>query len=190
MQFFLQGLSALVLLAYPFAVYLGVERFGLPCVALLLLTALGLRVISVRGRSRELKYMAVISGFVGMTLIALSLLFKEYGWLTFYPVVVNLCMLGVFAYSLRQPQTIIERLARIQEPDLPAEGIRYTRRVTQLWCVFFILNACFALYTCFHSLALWTLYNGLISYLLVGVLLALEWGVRQLVRRKHLHNEL
>ncbi|MFD2438254.1 COG4648 family protein [Modicisalibacter luteus] len=37
-----------------------------------------------------------------------------------WPVIVNATLLSVFAWSLRQPQSMIERLARRQEPDLPA----------------------------------------------------------------------
>lgn len=55
-----------------------------------------------------------------------------------------------FSWSLRSPTSLIERLARIQHPDLPPEGIIYTRRVTQIWCVF-IVNGSIALVT-----ALWS----------------------------------
>ncbi|EXJ46560.1 putative dNA gyrase subunit B [Vibrio parahaemolyticus VPTS-2010_2] len=94
-------------------------------------------------------------------------------------------MLCVFAFSLKQPQSIIERLARLQEPELPPSGVAYTRKVTMVWCVFFVLNAAFALYTCFLPVKIWTLYNGLISYLLAGSLFAGEWIVRQFVRKEH-----
>ncbi|GAD80392.1 hypothetical protein [Vibrio ezurae] len=173
-------LSAVVLLAYPFAVYFGIDRFGFSIVGILLILALGVRLLSVqKTKLKELKYVAQISAVTGISLVGLGLIFKQHGWLTFYPVVVNLCMLVVFASSLKQPQTIIERLARLQDPDLPQSGVDYTRKVTQIWCVFFISNGLFALYTCFHSLQLWTLYNGLISYILAGSLFAIEWIVRQ-----------
>ncbi|WP_079751670.1 COG4648 family protein, partial [Vibrio parahaemolyticus] len=122
---------------------------------------------------------------VGILLVALGMVFKQHGWLKFYPVVVNVCMLCVFAFSLKQPQSIIERLARLQEPELPPSGVAYTRKVTMVWCVFFVLNAAFALYTCFLPVKIWTLYNGLISYLLAGSLFAGEWIVRQFVRKEH-----
>jgi uncharacterized membrane protein len=76
-------------------------------------------------------------------------------------------------------------LARLQEPDLPESGVLYTRKVTLVWCAFFIMNAATALYTCFESIEIWTLYNGLISYLLAGSLFAGEWIVRQFVRKEH-----
>jgi len=62
--------------------------------------------------------------------------------------------------------------------------VRYTRRVTQIWCLFFILNGTIATFTCLHGdMALWTLWNGLLSYLLIGLLMAGEWLVRQRIRR-------
>ncbi|OBT14776.1 DNA gyrase subunit B [Vibrio sp. UCD-FRSSP16_10] len=175
-------LSAIVLLAYPFAVYFGIDKFGFSIVGILLVLALGVRLLSVqKTQLKELKYVAQVSAVVGITLVCLGALFKQHNWLTFYPVVVNLCMLMVFASSLRQPQTIVERLARLQDPELPQSGVDYTRKVTIIWCLFFIGNGLFALYTCFHSLELWTLYNGLISYILAGCLFAGEWIVRQLL---------
>ncbi|CDU09567.1 hypothetical protein VDIAB_270376 [Vibrio diabolicus] len=50
---------------------------------------------------------------------------------------------------------------------------------------FLRLNAAVALYTCFLPVKIWTLYNGLISYLLAGGLFAGEWIVRQFVRKEH-----
>jgi uncharacterized membrane protein len=56
--------------------------------------------------------------------------------------------------------------------------------VTQVWCLFFLCNGGVALYTALYSsLAFWTLYNGLIAYVLMGLVFAIEYGVRQLVRR-------
>ena len=67
--------------------------------------------------------------------------------LKLYPVLVNTAMLSVFGYSLIFPPSMVERLARLREPELPPEAIGYTRRVTQLWSVFFALNGAAALIT-------------------------------------------
>lgn len=58
-----------------------------------------------------------------------------------YPVWVSLLMLALFGGSLFAKQSLIERLARLQTPDLPPEGVRYTRRITQIWCVFLCSTA-------------------------------------------------
>lgn len=186
MRQLLTVLSAVVLLAYPFAIYFGLERFGISLVGIVLIFALGIRLFSVqRSKLKELKSVAQASALVGITLVGLSVWFKQHGWMIFYPVVVNACMLALFAASLKQPQTIIERLARLQEPNLSESGVIYTRKVTAIWCVFFTLNGLTALYTCFQSIEIWTLYNGLISYLLAGSLFATEWVVRQFIRKDH-----
>lgn len=36
---------------------------------------------------------------------------------------------------------LIERIARISEPALPPELCRYTRRLTAVWCCYFVLAA-------------------------------------------------
>ncbi len=104
--------------------------------------------------------------------------------LLWYPVVVNLAMLLLFAASLWRAMPLVERLARLREPNLPPQAVRYTRRVTQVWCLFFIFNGGMALATCLiGNLHLWTLWNGGISYLLIGMLMGGEWLVRQRMRR-------
>ncbi|CDU09568.1 Predicted membrane protein (fragment) [Vibrio diabolicus] len=143
MRQLLTGLSAIVLFAYPFAVYFGIDKFGLNLVGGLLIAALLLRVfIANKTPLKEFKFLALATGAVGIVLITLGMVFKQHGWLQFYPVVVNVCMLCVFGLSLKQPQSIIERLARLQEPDLPASGVAYTRKVTMVWCVFFTSQRC------------------------------------------------
>jgi len=66
--------------------------------------------------------------------------------------------------------------------------VAYTRRVTQVWCGFFVLNGSVALVTAlWASDATWALYNGLISYCLMGCLFAGEWLVRRKVKAGHGH---
>jgi uncharacterized membrane protein len=107
------------------------------------------------------------------------------GWiaLKLYPVVVNLALLGAFAASQRHGPSAIERLARLREPVLPPAAIAYTRRVTQVWCAFFAANAAISAATALWADAAgWALYNGLIAYLLMALLMGAEWLVRRRVR--------
>ena len=92
-------------------------------------------------------------------------------------------MLALFGASLVRPPSAVERLARLSDPDLPPVAVVYTRRVTQVWCVFFALNGGMALATAlWASDAVWTLYNGFIAYVLIGALAGVEWLVRRRVR--------
>jgi uncharacterized membrane protein len=102
-----------------------------------------------------------------------------------YPVFVNAAMLIVFAASLLRPPTIIERFARGLEPDLPPEGVRYTRRVTQVWMAFFCLNGAIAMWTVMvPGWKFWLIYNGLIAYLAMGILFGGEYLVRRWIRKR------
>ena len=79
---------------------------------------------------------------------------------------------------------MIERVARLREPALPTAAVSYTRKVTIAWCVFFLLNGAIALYTAlWASLEAWTLYNGFIAYLLIGLMFGVEWLIRRNVRQ-------
>jgi uncharacterized membrane protein len=104
--------------------------------------------------------------------------------LQYYPVLVNVLFLALFAFSLIQRQTLIERLARRLEPDLPASGILYTRRVTQAWCLFFIMNGLLAWWSVGAGAAIWAFYNGLVSYLLMGLMFIGEWLIRRYLKRR------
>lgn len=106
--------------------------------------------------------------------------------LKLYPALVNGVMLGIFAYSLAVPPSVIERIARLQEPDLPVQAVHYTRRVTQVWCVFFIINGSIALATAlWASPAAWAMYNGVIAYVLMGLLFGGEYLVRLRFKQRH-----
>jgi uncharacterized membrane protein len=60
--------------------------------------------------------------------------------------------------------------------------VAYTRKVTQAWCVFFVANGLVALWTATRwPVQAWFYYNGIIAYLLVGVMFGGEWLVRRRV---------
>jgi uncharacterized membrane protein len=103
-----------------------------------------------------------------------------------YPLAVNAGLLVAFGLSLRPGATpVVERLARLQEPELPAHAVAYTRTVTKVWCGFFVLNASLSLATAlWASEAVWALYNGALSYALMGLLFGGEWLVRRRVRAR------
>lgn len=101
-----------------------------------------------------------------------------------YPVVINLGLFAYFSNSLRSGQTAIETLARLEQPVLPPEGVRYTRTLTKVWCGFFLINGGVAAITAWVGDArMWALYNGLISYALIGLLIAGERMLRPKLMR-------
>lgn len=175
-------MAAALVAIYPLVIYFGIQHFEPKILALFLLVVLALRYFSsttspVGGNTSKL----VVLG-LGVLLISLTFYYNSLGALKLYPVLVNSSLLIVFVASLYYPPSVIERFARMQEPDLPAEGVIYTNKVTKVWCLFFIINGGIAFYTAiFASTEIWTLYNGLISYLLMGVLFVGEFIYRKLV---------
>jgi uncharacterized membrane protein len=76
----------------------------------------------------------------------------------------------------------------LSEPDLPPFAVIYTRRVTGVWCGFFVLNGSLALATAlWASNQVWALYNGLLAYVMMGALFGGEWLVRRRVKAAHAH---
>ncbi|QOF52894.1 COG4648 family protein [Klebsiella quasipneumoniae] len=178
-------LTGILLLAWPFIIWFGLAHNSLQGLLPLMALMLFLRFRQTRRRAGALSVVTQIVAVAGMTLCIASYLLKTHQLLLFYPVVVNSVMLAVFGGSLWSRMPIIERLARLREPDLPERAVRYTRRVTQIWCAFFIINCGIALFTALYGdLSLWTAWNGMISYLLMGTLMAGEWLVRQRVIKR------
>jgi len=104
-----------------------------------------------------------------------------------YPVAVNAGLLVAFGATLRGGgPSMIEKFARVRRPDLDARAIRHTRRVTQVWCAFFAVNgAVSGACALWGSRAQWALYNGVVTYLLIGVLIVAEiaWRHAFVLRR-------
>ena len=102
-----------------------------------------------------------------------------------YPLLINLAGAGFGLYTLSHPPSAIERIARATGMTVDAAGSRYTRGVTKLWVVILLLNGLAAAYTAlFCSTAVWSLYNGLLSYCLIAVVFAAEYAYRGHYRRR------
>ncbi|VVO67233.1 hypothetical protein PS874_00977 [Pseudomonas fluorescens] len=165
-------------LLYPFAVYFGMEHFA-PWQFGLLLGSLWLARALLGARKPGSLWMAI--GAIAFCLL-LALLDSPL-LLRWYPVLISAFMLALFGLSLKYGPPMVERLARLREPQLPAKAIVYTRQVTIVWCVFFLCNGLLAAaLTLWAPLKWWMLYTGLISYGLMGLLFAIEWLMRQRVR--------
>jgi uncharacterized membrane protein len=179
------GLAITLTALYPLAVY-----FGLQVAQPRMLAALLLAVILLRHWQSAHRFAVGFQwpewlAFLALCGLALAIMAtNQSGLLLLYPVAVSLAMLFVFGRTLMRPPSMIERFARLAEPALPMEGVRYTRKVTIAWCGFFALNACAALATVFMTREAWALYNGFISYVLMGLVFLMEWLVRARVRAR------
>ncbi len=131
----LNAVLVVMTLCYPAAVYFGIEYLEPKYFALVLLSLFGLRyLVTVKTATTNvaLALFVVVTIFAGGAFVS-----NSEPLLLFYPVIVNVVLLAAFAWSLAFPPSVIERLARITDPNLPPGAVAYTRRVTVAWCFFF-----------------------------------------------------
>ena len=168
-------------LLYPLLILFGLRLTEPRYVALMLVAILLLRRNRQAARLLASLSRVDLAVLTGLLLLAVSTAVSNSELLLrLYPAAVNLGMLLLFGGSLLFPPCMIERFARLGEADLPPAAIGYTRRVTQIWCVFFVGNGALAIYTALYaSRDDWALYNGCIAYLLMGALLGGEWLFRR-----------
>jgi uncharacterized membrane protein len=166
--------------AYPFVVYFALGRLtprelgiGLGALLLLRLWLLSPEVLKAATRAFWVPVVAVAVA-VGATVAwnhPLGLLLT--------PVAVNFALLLSFAHSLRTDECMVERFARLQVDHLSEAERAYCRVVTQVWCGFFVANGGIALALALAgSLEAWTLYTGLLGYVLMGALFTVEYVYR------------
>jgi len=167
---------------YPFAIYfLG----GMIPVSYMLMGLLGLLVV----RS-VLQYKSQLKSNMYMTLMIIAIMLGLFSWdqviaAYLYPVMVSLSFASLLGWSLLYPPSLIERFARIMEPDLDEHGVAYTRKVTMIWLAFSLANASISFVTAsIDDKDLWLLYNGLVSYILIGLLMGGEFLFRQYYKSK------
>ncbi|MBD2810062.1 hypothetical protein ID853_04000 [Xenorhabdus sp. Vera] len=185
----LRIVNTVMLIAWPFLVWAMVNYGQFHAMLIVIILFFVLRLLLSRYQTRNQQKAVWNAGWIlsitGIILGFASLFLRNHQLLMYYPVVVNVVLLTLFSGSLRYGPPIIERVARFKEPDLPPEGIIYTRKVTYIWSLFFIFNGSVAFGTClYNDMNLWTLWNGMVSYLLIGSLIAIEWLIRQRVRKK------
>ncbi len=173
--------AVVVTVLYPLAIWLGHGRFEPRWLALLLVAAAAARLpaLKIPGAARWSVAGALV--LVGCAVWSNVLL-----PLKLYPVLVNVALLAAFGASLATPMSAIERMARLSGDDFPPVASAYMRTVTQVWCAFFVFNGAVALGTAlWASDAVWSLYTGVVSYVLMGVLFAGEFLVRLRFKRLH-----
>ena len=173
-------LLPLISVCYPLLWYWGRERGLFGWLALAMAAVWMLRAWwAPTGGQRAVA--AVVAVF-----FAAAWLLNQPAAMYWYPVGMSGLMLLLFGGSLFTRQSLIERLARLREPDLPAAAVAYTRRVTQVWCAFFVFNGgVAAALVLAQAWQAWAWYTGVLAYVLMGVLFVLEWLCRRRLRHVH-----
>lgn len=114
----------------------------------------------------------------GIALIVLTLLFKDAVFAKLYPVLINSVFFILFVSSLKG-KPLAQLFAEKIEPNLSEEKKIYTRKVTIAWSLFLLFNLTLSFLTLFASDEVWVLYNGFVSYILMGLMFASEYFIRR-----------
>lgn len=167
-------------LGFPLLVFVGLYFWGVVTVGWIALVfgvvRLWLWALTEHGRPRF-----EVLGWLLLAIGIIILISETAVAAKLYPFMVNAAALAYFTWTLVFPPSAVERIARTMDPALPDHAVRYTRRVTLVWCGFFAMNGAVALYTAFGtSIEIWALYNGFVAY----VLMALLFGAEYLIRRR------
>lgn len=163
-------LWALLAVAYPIAVFVALRHdfsarilgFVLVCVILIALT----------------QHKNIWLGICGIILGSLSLISDKEVFLKLYPVFMNAAVCVTFLISLRTVP-LIQRIAEKIKYKMDDYAKLYARRVTIAWAIFMGINTIISLGTVFMSDWVWTLYNGLVSYCLIGAMFIMEYVIRK-----------
>jgi uncharacterized membrane protein len=96
-----------------------------------------------------------------------------------------------FWRSLGKPVPLIEHFARMVKPELSDGEVAHCRQWTKIWAVYLWVLATIGLVlAAVASLKVWTAYVGVVSYVLVGLLFAVEYIQRKLRFRDYGRNPL
>lgn len=170
---------------YPVLMYFGLQWYSPRLIA----TVLGLGAVGNLLYRQPTPYQTrLLFPLIGtLMLCSISVLLNQSNAILYLPFFISTSLGLSFVYSLLHPPSIVEVFARMMSNDLSEEAVRYCRLVTGVWVVFFVLNATVAgLTACCAALEVWSLYNGFISYCVIGLLFTAElcyryWRFRRYV---------
>jgi uncharacterized membrane protein len=175
----LLALGTVAGIGYPLAVYFARDAISARSFVLVALALLGVRVFTLRSTSARLwRWPILLMAGVLIGSAALDPVIAEKA----YPATMSLAAALVFAWSLNDPPSLIERFARLRRRDLPAEASAYCRKVTMVWALWLLVNAAISAgLALWGSLASWAVWTGLFSYLGMGLLFVCEMIVRRFI---------
>ncbi len=130
-------------------------------------------------------------GFVFSTLFTFFVIalfyFTGLRELKLYPVIMNFCIFLIFFSSLFDKETVIQKFARISEGggELHPKTKAYTKNLTYIWCIYLLIQFFASVATLFLSDKIWMIFNGCVSYILLGLFFAIEYIVRIRFKKKH-----
>lgn len=176
----LSVLNVLLAVAYPLAVWWSLTHLSPRVTGLLIIALLvPLLALRLRGADPAQRWGVLRVPLSIMALLLLGVAFDDARFMLAMPVLVNVVLLVSFGASLRGDTPMVERFARMVDPDLDEPRRAHCRQATWAWVVFFLLNGTTAAVLAVAApTSWWAVYNGGIAYALMGLMFAGEHVVR------------
>ena len=159
------------IVAYPFIVFYALKQnIAVKFIGLILLMMI---IFSFLRNKNKIMFL------IGLVLAFLVIFFNQEIFLKLYPVLMNASVCAIFALSLRKTPLVTQFAQKMRHEPLNKETVIYTCQVTKAWAIFMFANTLISLATVFMTNEIWALYNGFISYVLIGTMMLTEYIVRR-----------
>lgn len=86
------------------------------------------------------KFLHIIFSICTMFIVICIFYYTKWGFVRFYPVLVNFSLFLLFFVSSFKKETVIQKFAKLVEPDIKPKALDYTRKLTYIWAGFTFLN--------------------------------------------------
>ena len=191
MKTILGAISALFLIASPWVLYWTLTQHGVGVAAALLIGWVIVRTIPILLAAKREQRIAALQ------LPAIALGFACIGWLSdngTWLLVLPSATQGAFGLAFLRSLSgtpLIEHFARMVKPELRPAELAHCRVWTRIWGVYLLALAALGLALArWATLTVWTVYVGIVSYVLVAVLFAIEYVIRKIRFRDYGRNPL
>jgi uncharacterized membrane protein len=191
MKAVIAAISALFVIASPWVLYWTLSQHEVGVAAAVLIGWVIVRTIPlVIAARREQRLAALQLPAIALAFACLGWISNNGTWLLVLPSATQGSFGLVFLRSLRGTP-LIEHFARMVKPELGAGELAHCRLWTKIWGVYLLVLAAIGLGLArWASLAVWTVYVGVIAYVLVGALFAVEYVIRKIRFRDYGRNPL
>jgi uncharacterized membrane protein len=191
MKTILGAISALFLIASPWVLYWTLTQHGVGVAAALLVGWVIVRTIPILLAAKREQRIAALQ------LPAIALGFACIGWLSdngTWLLVLPSATQGAFGLAFLRSLSgtpLIEHFARMVKPELRPAELAHCRLWTRIWGFYLLALAALGLALArWATLTVWTVYVGIVSYVLVAVLFAIEYVIRKIRFRDYGRNPL
>jgi uncharacterized membrane protein len=184
-------ISALFILASPWVLYWTLSQQRVGVAAITLIGWVIVRTIPVLISSkREQRAAALQLPAIALVFAFLGWISNNGTWLLVLPSATQATFGLAFLRSL-SGTPLIEHFARMMKAELSVPELAHCRSWTLIWGIYLLVLAATGLALArWATLAGWTLYVGVVSYVLVGVLFAVEYLIRKIRFRDYGRNPL